>query len=136
VLRPDLKGRARTRAVTVVPNLHDVRTQPAPDGILHPQSKLAHLLERISTSALVVGSSLHAVIVAEALGIPARLVQSATEPPFKYRDYYEATGRPDYEPAPSAEEAIKMGGEQPPQWSPEPLMQAFPYDLWPVAQHV
>jgi pyruvyltransferase len=133
MLRPDLTGRASTRAVTVVPNLHDVRTQAATDGTLHPQSKLAHVLETISTSALVVGSSLHAVIVAEALGIPARLVHSATEPPFKYRDYYEGTGRPDYEPARSAKEAIEMGGEQPPQWSPEPLMRAFPYDLWPVA---
>jgi pyruvyltransferase len=68
---------------------------------------------------LVVASSLHALIVAEAFGIPARWWHSAslgsarTEGVFKYNDYYASTNRRLDDWASSIDEAIEMGGKEP-----------------------
>jgi pyruvyltransferase len=132
-LLPGLRRLAGTKAhrLTVVPNINDVdRYETGSADTLHPRSPLRHCLRRIAQSDLVVGSSLHGIVVAESLGIPARLVRSGAEPGFKYEDYYGGTGRPDFTPAASVAEAVRLGGEPAPRWSPEPLRQAFPFDLW------
>lgn len=133
LLMPELLSVPKRYAVTVVPNLNDLKLNPAwhlRPRMLNPRSGLAHCLQRIAASELVVGSSLHGVIVAEALGIPARLVRSAVESDFKFADYYEATCRVDYSPAETVREAIAAGGERSPVFSPGGLMAAFPADLW------
>jgi pyruvyltransferase len=78
----------------------------------------------------VTGSSLHAVVIAESLGIPARLIRSSTEPVFKYEDYYRGSGRQGFTSAANLGEARERGGEHPVSWSAEPLLRAFPADLW------
>jgi pyruvyltransferase len=132
-LFPELRATRPTHGVTIVPNLNDVA---AYDGhrYLHPRRPLKHCLETIAHSRLVVGSSLHGIIVAEAFGVPARLVRSATEPAFKYDDYYSGTGREHYHAADSVEEALDLGGEPPPSWSEDELVEAFPADLWQPVQ--
>lgn len=135
-LMPGLRRVAATRThrLTVVPNLNDVHLHgPTAADTLHPRSPLRECLRRIAQSELVVGSSLHGIIVAESLGVPARLVRSRAEHTFKYEDYYAGTGRPDFSPADSVAEAVRLGGEPAPRWSPGPLRQAFPYDLWGLA---
>jgi pyruvyltransferase len=129
MLRPDLAAKRRRWDVTIVPNLND-RSAYRGRRVLHPRLPLRWCLYQITASRLVVGSSLHGVIVAEAFGIPARLIWSQREDEFKYRDYYEATGRPDFQPADSVAEAIARGGEVPPIFDPEPLIDAFPRELW------
>jgi pyruvyltransferase len=100
-------------------------------GVLSPRAPLARVLRGIAHSELVVGSSLHGVIVAEALGVPARAVRSHAEPSLKYEDYFLATGRdPDEVVAGSVEEARERGGAPPPAWDPAPLLASFPADLW------
>ena len=133
VLMPELLSVHKKYAVTVVPNFVDLERNLSwylSPKVLNPRSALAHCLQRISASELVVGSSLHGIIVAEALGVPARLVKSAAESDFKYADYYEATGRVAYSPAETVREAIAAGGERSPVFSPDRLMAAFPADLW------
>jgi pyruvyltransferase len=132
LVMPDLAAAAREpeHDLTIVPNLNDASGHPQSDDLLHPQQPLATCLDRIARSRLVVGSSLHGIIVAESLGVPARLVRSAAEHPFKYDDYYQGTGRPSYQAAPDVATAIAWGGEPPPDWTPEPLLEAFPWDLW------
>lgn len=135
-LMPGLRRLAATRThrLTVVPNLNDAHLSgPTAADTMHPRSPLRQCLRRIAQSELVVGSSLHGIIVAESLGIPARLVRSRAEHGFKYEDYYAGTGRPDFSPAASVSEAVRLGGEPAPRWSPEPLRRAFPYDLWELA---
>ncbi len=135
-LLPELRRFAATKShrLTIVPNLNDVRRYGIrAAGTLHPRSPLRHCLRRIAQSELVVGSSLHGIVVAESLGIPARLVRSGAEHGFKYEDYYAGTGRPDFSPAASVAEAVRRGGEPAPRWSPAPLRQAFPFDLWGLA---
>jgi pyruvyltransferase len=120
--------------VTIVPNFQDLRLHQLSSrlrpNLLNPSSGLWRCLYRIVQSELVVGSSLHAIIVAEAFGIPARAVQSEVEHDFKYLDYYTGTGRKSFEPAPTVRDAIKAGGEPSPVSSVQPLLNAFPSDLW------
>lgn len=72
------------------------------------------VVAKILDSRFVISSALSGVIVAEAFGIPARLLISSnennTETLFKYSDYYYGTNRFDYRFATSIEEALEMVG--------------------------
>lgn len=121
------------RDVLVVPNLNDLPLFDSEDPrLLDPTSSLKSCLIQIASSDLVIGSSLHAIVLAESFGIPARLIASVHEPEFKYRDYFEGSGRRDVEIAGDAEDALRMGGGAALTWDAEPLLNAFPYDLWAV----
>jgi len=65
-------------------------------------------------------------------GVPILAIENSggAEDLFKYRDYYEGTGRSEFTFATSVEEGIEMGGERPPVFDPAPLIAAFPFDLW------
>jgi pyruvyltransferase len=134
-LAPELVQAAQSKKykLTVIPNIHDLRLHPSLrllPNVMNPRSGLWRCLYRIARSELVVGSSLHAIIVAEAFGIPARVVKSEVEHRFKYDDYYAGTGRPSYAPASTIRDAIRLGGEPLPRQSAVPLLNAFPSDLW------
>jgi pyruvyltransferase len=87
------------------------------------------VIARILDSRLVISSSLHGLIVAEAFGIPARYLRvSENESLFKFQDYYYGTQRFDFKFATSVEEALEMGGEPPVQCDVELLMKSFPFD--------
>lgn len=128
--RERLRGDQRSRSLAIIPNFHDLSAHRFTRQVVDPRRPLASVLAQIAASDFVVGSSLHAVIVAESLGIPARAIASAVEPAFKYEDYYRATGRSDVTIASSLAEALALGGERAPVWDAEPLLAAFPYDLW------
>lgn len=99
--------------------------------VVHPTEPWNEVIEKILDSAFVISSSLHGLIIAEAYGIPARYVRlSEKEPLFKYQDYYLGTGRSEFTFATSLEEALKLGGEAPIQFDPEPLYDAFPFEFW------
>jgi pyruvyltransferase len=127
------QGIRGARDVTVIPNLNDAGSTARDSRIVGPRDEVGSVIKAISSSRFVTGSSLHAIVVAESFGIPARLIRSDKEPEFKYLDYYRGTGRSGFTPASSVEEAIDMGGEAAPQWDSEPLMSAFPRDLWQTA---
>lgn len=89
------------------------------------------VIERILDSKFVISTSLHGVILAEAFGIPARLLRvTENEHPFKFHDYYQGTQRPNFRWANSLEEALKMGGEPPFICDLERLYNAFPFEFW------
>lgn len=117
-----------------VPNLNDTQPNRLPTAevlSLAPTRPVMEVLGALAHASLVVGTSLHAIIVAEAYGVPARLVTSPTEPPFKYLDYYEGTGRSDVAVATQVNEALDMGGVSPwSDWDSSALRSAFPFDLW------
>lgn len=122
--------RVRPRPVTVVPNFNDMPHAVGRSDVVDPRTYVWDVLGALAASDLVVGSSLHAIVVAESFGVPARLVTSSVEPRFKYEDYYRGTGRNEFRPAPDVETAIDWGGEPLPSWDPKPLLDAFPRDLW------
>ncbi len=130
--------RAEGPDVLVVPNLNDypsARQEAEALGfdILDPTAPTEHVLRRIVAANFVIGSSLHAVVVADAMGIPARFVQSTGEHILKYRDYLAGSGRPATIIADTIADALRMGGHEAPRFSPEELIAAFPTDLWEAA---
>ena len=140
LLTPEVFGevpgwaRAKQHALSIVPNLHDFpRWRQHPD-VVDPTAPLLTVLERIARSERVVGSSLHGVIVAESLGIPATLMRPSTEPLFKYEDYYRGTGRDQFPVTDSLSEALATSGDPIAAWSSRPLLESFPADLWPAAR--
>ncbi len=134
---PELRRWGRTGAggVLVAPNLNDfeVMSQTASSAghdVLDPTAPLQSVLRSIAESGFVVGSSLHAIVIADALGIPARFVASAAEGVFKYRDYLAGTGRPLAKISADIDEALVLGGHAPPEVDLDAMLAAFPRDLW------
>lgn len=121
--------------VLFVPNLNDyqgnIDFSKAKVPILDPRNSWNRAVEAILRAKFIVASSLHALIIAEAYGIPARYVRlTEHENLFKYQDYFEGTGRNLGEFATSIEQAVAMGGKELPDFNSTQLMESFPYDLW------
>ena len=90
-------------------------------------------IDQIYNSKLVISSSLHGVIVAEAYGVPAILLDKiVNNDRFKYNDYYYSTGRYDYPVCKSVEEGLSMAVPKVPDLSElqKNLLESFPVDLW------
>jgi pyruvyltransferase len=101
---------------------------------VYPTEPWDEVINKILDSKFVISSSLHGIVVAEAFGIPARLLKiTFNERLFKYCDYYFGTNRPDFKYATSVQEALQMGGEKPFQCDLKKLYHAFPFDFWPNA---
>jgi pyruvyltransferase len=123
-------SRSKQYPITVVPNFNEFSAYRAISNVLDPRSPVEVCLRRLAQSEFVVGSSLHAIVVAESLGIPARLIASSIEDPLKYDDYYLGTGRRNARIASTVEDAVTMGGEVAPTFDAGRLLGAFPFDLW------
>ncbi len=100
------------------------------EHIVYPTDPWDEVIKKILNSKFVISGSLHGIIVAEAYGIPARLLYPQKEAMFKYRDYYFGTNRFDFEIAYSIEEALRMGGEKPVVCDVQKLYAAFPFEFW------
>jgi len=119
----------------VVPHLND---PPEPyrryrDRMCSPRQFPAAFIRRLLQGRRIVAASLHGVILAEAYGIPAVLLDAGgTEARFKYDDYYAGTGRSDYPVARSVEEALAIEPVELPDVDAiaSRLLRAFPFDLW------
>ena len=132
---PELRtwSATKTRGVAVVPNFADFARMRVAHGTLciDPRAGLTGCLRAIAQSEAVVGSSLHGIVVAESLGIPARLLASTHESTFKYEDYYRGTGRDPIAPASSLDQALREMPATVTAVRPDPaLKRAFPHDLF------
>lgn len=90
-------------------------------------------IDEIYNSKLVISSSLHGIIIAEAYGIPAILLNELEfNDLFKYNDYYYSTGRYEYPICNSIEEALRLPVPKVPDLSDlqHNLLKSFPVDLW------
>jgi pyruvyltransferase len=93
----------------------------------------AEFIRRIVNSSLVISSSLHGLILAEAYGVPTVFLNVwHTENILKYEDYYLGTGRPSYPSVSSIDEALSIERNPPPDFAQiqRSLLDAFPFDLW------
>jgi pyruvyltransferase len=118
----------------VIVHYNDVLLFPKdPEGrIVYATDHWETVIQKILNSHFVISSSLHGVIVAEAFGIPAKILRiSEKEPLIKFKDYYLGTNRLDFQFATTIEEALLMGGEPPLQCDLEKLYDAFPFEFWP-----
>lgn len=91
------------------------------------------VVDAIVSCDKVITSSLHAIILADAYGIPSALYRGLNKRvDFKYLDYYYSTGRYDIHIADTFEEAYQMEPLPLPDLTSlqKGIMDAFPYDLW------
>lgn len=117
--------------IGIVPNLNDMATLTGDPRLISPLWPWADVVAAICRCDFIVSSSLHGIVIAEAFGIPCRWLRvSENEARFKFDDYALGTGRSVLTPAGSIERALEMGAMEPLSWDPEPLLAAFPTDLW------
>ncbi|MFM8926709.1 MAG: polysaccharide pyruvyl transferase family protein [Rhodoluna sp.] len=89
----------------------------------HPLTVLKQMLG----AELVISSSLHGIIFAESLGIPAIWIDSpGKEAHFKYLDYYASTGRTNIKAVANIQEALKANAPEVPKFDFEKLLATFP----------
>lgn len=134
---PELRSWKRTGGggLLVAPNLNDFDDLSAVAtsknyAVLDPRAPLNSVLRTIAESGFVIGSSLHAITIADSLGIPARFMASPAEGVFKYRDYLAGSGRPLTRIASDIENAIELGGHTTPDVDLDAVLSSFPRDLW------
>jgi pyruvyltransferase len=119
----------RSGGTVMLPHYRSDAVWPKP----HLSARGSHLtrIRAIASAELVISSSLHGIILAEAYGVPVIPVREPGEPEFKYRDYFEGTGRELPPLLPSLADALRADPIDPLEgWDPQPLLDAFPSDLW------
>lgn len=92
-----------------------------------------HVIDEIVASEIVITSSLHGIILAEAYGVPAVFFRGLRKSiDFKYHDWYCSTGRDDITLSDTYEEALETTPPPLPDLSGlvKGLLDTFPYDLW------
>ncbi|KQO99448.1 glycosyltransferase [Leifsonia sp. Leaf264] len=122
--------RLKTRELSVVPNLNELDRFGTGSEVLSPLRDPWVVIRDLAASEFVTGTSLHALVIADALGIPCRPIVPATEDPFKYIDYYAGTGRTGIRFATSPAEALELGAIDAPEVDLDRLLVAFPGDAW------
>jgi pyruvyltransferase len=89
------------------------------------------VIRRISRARLVISSSLHGLVIADAFGIPCTYLRlSEEENMFKYEDYVLGVGRRRLDVTTSREEAVRASPMAPASPDLAKLKASFPYDLW------
>lgn len=117
------------REVLIMPNLNEL-DRVTGDDIVSPLGDPIEIAAEIRGAGFVVASSLHALVIADAYGVPARPLAPGAEHAFKYLDYYAGTGRADVSFARSVEDALEMGPVAPADVDLDAIAAAFPHDLW------
>ena len=92
-----------------------------------------NFINEIASAKLIISSSLHGIILAEAYGIPAILLDEVEKGNlFKYEDYYQSTGRKEFTKVKTVEEGLRV----PPPSIPDlesmkqGLLHAFPAEIF------
>ena len=130
-LFPELKRETPIYDYIIIPNIGEMESFASYKNVVLPTSPWEEIVQKILRSRLVISGSLHGLIVAEAFGVPARLLKMTwTEPLLKYSDYYESTDRPDFKYATSVQQALELGGEEPGFIDSTPLLESFPWDYF------
>jgi pyruvyltransferase len=126
--------------VIYIPNLNDERLiSTAHLGltsgirIVSPGQAPCDVAAEIAVADLVLTTSLHGVVLAEALGVPVRLIASLFEPAFKYLDYFMGTGRSSAVFPTSVAQALRSPDLTAPNFDIDALMNAFPQDMLDIA---
>lgn len=106
-----LRGGAKRYSISIILNLNDSFVVDPKINKIDPCLPPPDVIKSILESDLVISSSLHGIVVAEAFGVPVIVLRSPAEHRFKYDDYFLGTGRRNYPAYDSVEQAIQ--GESP-----------------------
>lgn len=92
-----------------------------------------NFINEIASARLIISSSLHGVIIAEAYGVPAILLDEVEKGNlFKYEDYFLSTGRKEFTKVKTVEEGLNVPVPSLPDLErmKADLLNAFPADLF------
>lgn len=126
------KSTGETSPYIVIPNLNELDLVAEMGNVVSPLRGWNYVISKILNSQLVISSSLHGLIMANAFGVPAVYLRlSERENIFKYLDYHLGTGQTEssFVYARNFDEAIEMGGKTM-TFDSSPILNAFPVDLW------
>ncbi len=84
----------------------------------------------ISQSEIIISSSLHGIILADAFGIDSIILKSNHENPFKYNDYLLGTGREVFKFPENLEKALKSKPIEKCNFDYQKLINSFPLHLY------
>lgn len=98
--------------------------------VMSPRGDPLRIIDEITKSNLVISSSLHAVIIAEAYGRNAILLKTKKEHEFKYIDYLLGTGRDMYSPAKNIKEALSAKPLSDVKFNSQAIIDSFPVNLY------
>jgi pyruvyltransferase len=136
-LFPKIGKHTKPGKVIVLPNLnelHLLKARRLPKGmqLVTPYLHWKGILAEILTSELVLTSSLHGLILAEAFGVNVRfLAPSGGETLFKYEDYFQGTSRQlSHVPCSFKDDITIESGcaMSPPIFDPQAMIRTFPVD--------
>ena len=134
-LMPETHPGSRGTSILLVPNyndtqLYEIADKPVHHKLISPFGSPAAILAAILDAEIVLTSSLHILICAEALGTPVRLVllDGHEEAIFKYEDYFEGTGRCMQPVFRSFMTALESNSYAPLDFDATKLLQAFPIE--------
>ena len=135
ILYPELTEKEKSVPYWLIPNLNESREfiKNYPEkSVLLPTLPWKEFIQNIQKAEFVISSSLHGIIIAEAYGIPAiRLTkQGSIENDFKYKDYYEGTGRKNFITVQSVKDGLNATTNKKIEIDTDKMLKAFPYDLW------
>jgi pyruvyltransferase len=124
-----------TEPYLVVPHMNEPpdKFNSFKEKIISPKCKPAEFIAQMLRAKLIISSSLHGIILAEAYGIPAVYLDMGNgEAIGKYDDYYQGTGRTTYRTVRTVGEGIEVGGNA--TFDLESiqsrLLKAFPWGHW------
>lgn len=125
------------RDYIIIPHISERDLFQGNPHVVLPTDPWKSIVQKIVESKLVISSSLHGLIIAEAFHIPARMLRiTENEPLLKYRDYYLGTGRKSFRYATSVEEALTMGGEKPAHVDRSGLLRSCPFPISRKYTHI
>ncbi|MCR6685094.1 polysaccharide pyruvyl transferase family protein [Pseudoxanthomonas sp.] len=131
----DLLGPGKPRPLAIVPHFNEPLEKYRDHAALlvAPDCPPVTFMRRLLGARLVVSSSLHGLVLAEAYGIPAVYLDWGNgEDRFKYDDYYAGTGRTRWHSGGSVDECVALGGNAGFDLAAiqAGLLAAFPHELW------
>lgn len=131
----DALGPRQRRPYVVVPHFNEppAKYKAYAEHLVFPNVKTITFVRKLLGAELVISSSLHGLVLAEAYGIPAVYLDWGNgDDRLKYDDYYLGTGRPQWHLGRSVEECLALGGNASFDLAAaqERLLDSFPYDLW------
>ena len=130
------QGVRASREYVVIPHYSKLENYKGVPNVLGAFTKdYLKFIDALLEAKLVVSSSLHGIILAEAYGIPAvMLADTPSSDITKYKDWYYSTGRYTFPIAKSVDEALELGGTyldgQVISKMQTELLEVFPADLW------
>jgi pyruvyltransferase len=128
---PEFKKEDALYDYIIIPHIAEMYLFLPYKNVVFPTEPWDVILNKILKSKLVISSSLHGIVLAEAFGIPARMLHMNLHTSlFKFQDYYLGTGRQTFQYATSVHQALQLQGEPPPQIDLKKLAESFPFDYF------